>query len=356
MYGHRYRGFTLAEVMVVIAIIALLMAIILPSFGRVFAIQRRVTCASHLDKLGQGYGTSLADRRMAGHQGVALTGREWQRQLLTYVGNSEEVFQCPEDDGHGLGKKANLSQYYMDVFRGGGYDGSICLDEDESSEWVWKLSGTQFSKFSALVSQHGPRPASKIYNHPGYIPDDNPDLYYFSFEDMAWAGNADRDFWDLLFKIETVNGMDLRVTIVHGVTGYTHDLYLGAPGQPDRQLLFKNCKSHAGESILVKGEGASSYGLNSVAERIQPGTKGKILIMDYERLLAAGSPCDESGDRAEQLREQWEPDPNDPSGPLRFARHLEKCNVLFPDGSVKLIDPDDIHPSDPEVCEEYWNP
>jgi prepilin-type N-terminal cleavage/methylation domain-containing protein/prepilin-type processing-associated H-X9-DG protein len=354
MCGRKKRGFTLVELMVIIAVIALLMAITLPSLQRVFALQRKVACAGNLGRLGQAYGTSLADRKIAGHQGVGLGTREWQQKLLPYVGNVKETFHCPEDDAHGLGKKATLSQYYMDIYRGGHYDGSVCLDEDESSEWVWKLSETQFRQFERAVQQYGPH--GYAYKHPGYIPDDNPDLYYFSFEDMAWTGSADKDYWDVMFRVEVVNGFDLKVTIILGVTGYRHDLYIGAPGQPDRQLLFQNCKEQAGKSIIVKGEGASSYGMNSVADRLLPGLRGKLLIMDFERVVAAGSPFDETGERASQLQEQWLPDPNHPSGSLRFARHLGRCNAVFTDGAVKAVYTDDVHPDDPEACKQYWDP
>jgi hypothetical protein len=195
------------------------------------------------------------------------------------------------------------------------------------------------------------------YRHPGYVADSNPNLYYFAFEDMKWSPGADRDFWDINYKM-VGNGVDMTVTIINGVTGYTHYLYQGAPGDPGRKKLFDKPLSQCnGQSITVKGDARSSYGMNSMAGKIEPGLGEKLIIMDYDMVLAAGSPLDEtSGDRAEQLKQVWSPDPAAPKAPLKFARHFGQCNVLFGSGAVRLVSPQAIHPDDPDACCKYWNP
>ncbi|HUS91469.1 MAG TPA: type II secretion system protein [Phycisphaerae bacterium] len=355
----RKNAFTLPELMVVIMVIALVAAIILPYFNRVFSVQRRITCANNLEKLGQAYSMQCAARRMKKMAGTGLGTREWQQELLSRVSGSVEVFHCPEDDGSILGRKASLASYWMDVYPGGTYRGSVCLDEEEG-DFVWKLSETQWNTFRAMAAKNGRQ--SHGYNHPGYIPDSNPDRYYFAFEDMKWSGSPDRDFYDLNFIVD-MNGMDITLTITNGVTGYDQYLYLGAPGEPDRKKLFPGpLKNFNGQSVTVKGESASNYGMNSMAGTIEGGRGGKITIMDYELLLVAASPYDEtSGDRAEQLTQRWCPDPNTSSGVPRFARHLGKANALFGDGTVKLVtagleQKDTVHPEIPKACERYWNP
>jgi len=49
----RRRGFTLVELLVVVGIIALLVAMLMPSLQRVFGIARRATCATQLHQQGQ---------------------------------------------------------------------------------------------------------------------------------------------------------------------------------------------------------------------------------------------------------------------------------------------------------------
>jgi prepilin-type N-terminal cleavage/methylation domain-containing protein/prepilin-type processing-associated H-X9-DG protein len=52
--ARRFRAFTLIELLVVISILCLLIAILLPSFGRAKQAARRMTCISHLSGMGNG--------------------------------------------------------------------------------------------------------------------------------------------------------------------------------------------------------------------------------------------------------------------------------------------------------------
>jgi prepilin-type N-terminal cleavage/methylation domain-containing protein/prepilin-type processing-associated H-X9-DG protein len=351
----RRTAFSLLELMVVVMVIGMLVAIVMPYLERVFALQRKVACANHLEKLGQAYGLQCAARKMEGFVGTGLGTVDWPRPLGLFVSNAAEVFHCPEDDGSSMGHKASLANYYMDVYPGGDYKGSVCLNEEEG-DFVWKLSQTQWDTFRDMAARNGRQ--SHGYNHPGYVADDNPNLYYFAFEDMKWSSNPDRDFWDLNFKVD-LQGVNITITIVHGETGYNHYLFLGPPEDPERQPLFdgKSLKTCEGQSHTIEGSQSSNYGMNSMAGKIEPGRGQKILIMDYEVLLVAGSPYDEtSGGRAEQLETWWQGDPDDPKAPLSFARHLGKCNVLFTDGTVRLMGTEEVHPTYIEAQERYWNP
>jgi prepilin-type processing-associated H-X9-DG protein len=89
-----------------------------------------------------------------------------------------------------------------------------------------------------------------------------------------------------------------------------------------------------------------------------PGSGGKILIMDFDLEIVAGSQYDpdDKGLYTQQLAERWIPDPNNPSNGPTFARHYKKANVLFTDGSVKLMSIPDIHPAVVRNQIKYWDP
>jgi len=340
------RGFTLAELLVVIAIIALLVAVLMPTLNSAFAYQRYVNCAHNLSELGIAYGTMYSSRQMNGETGIGSLDSGWPKQFEQFVSGAKSVFWCPASGEEGLMEKASLANYYNEVYIGTNYQGAMSLSET-ASVWVWRLSQTQYNVFINSPG-HG-----QGYNYTGYKPDSTPNVYYYLLEDNAWAGGGDRDFWDVIYKIET-DGINYKITVGDGGTAYHHNLTLGTG--PSKKILIAEAQNNRGQSVEVKGKGVASYGVNTVADQVLPGKGGKILIMDYDVITAAGSPYDETGDRASQLAKDWQPDPNNPANGPRFARHYRKANVLFTDGSVKLMNIQDIRPSIPRNCAEYWNP
>ena len=256
--------------------------------------------------------------------------------LLTVLTNAQE--------------KASLANYYDEVYIGSAYQGARSLAET-GCPWIWRLSQTQFNVFWNTPG-HGQN--YHYVANGGYKPDSNPNLYYYLMEDMGWqSGGGDQDFWDVMYKVET-DDINYKLTVVSGYTGYTHNLLLG--NGPGKKILIADCYNKNGVSVEVKGKGVASYGVNTVADQVLPGTGGKILILDYDVITAAGSPYDETGDRAKQLAKDWQPDPNNPANGPRFARHMRKADVLFTDGSVKLMPIADIHPGIPKNCAQYWDP
>ncbi|KPK50546.1 MAG: hypothetical protein AMK72_01995 [Planctomycetes bacterium SM23_25] len=69
-------------------------ALAVPFFHKTYAIQRRVSSASNLEKLGQAYAARAVE---AGPISVA----GWQRALTGYVGKSIRLFICPDDPNGG---------------------------------------------------------------------------------------------------------------------------------------------------------------------------------------------------------------------------------------------------------------
>ncbi|MCD6303755.1 MAG: prepilin-type N-terminal cleavage/methylation domain-containing protein, partial [Planctomycetes bacterium] len=152
------EGFTLAELMVVIMVIALLVAIVTPFVQRAFAVQRKVACASHLEKLGQAVYTRFASAQTSDLASATISPATWASDLSSYIGESKGIFICPEDKGAETRKRSSardqLKQMYIEVFDSDAHLGQdnhhlwdVPLDEEFASEWVWRLSEEQFRDF-----------------------------------------------------------------------------------------------------------------------------------------------------------------------------------------------------------------
>lgn len=99
----RLSGFTLIEILVVIAIIAILASILFPVFGRARENARRSSCQSNLKQIGLGFAQYVQDND--GYYpsiavGPVLTGPNryncWWDCLQPYT-KSEQILRCPSD-------------------------------------------------------------------------------------------------------------------------------------------------------------------------------------------------------------------------------------------------------------------
>ncbi len=91
----RALGFTLIEILVVIAIIAILAAILFPAFARARENARKASCQSNLKQIGLGFTQYLQDydERYPPMYGSSV----WSKNLLPYI-KSTQVFGCPSND------------------------------------------------------------------------------------------------------------------------------------------------------------------------------------------------------------------------------------------------------------------
>jgi prepilin-type N-terminal cleavage/methylation domain-containing protein/prepilin-type processing-associated H-X9-DG protein len=93
-------GFTLIEMLVVIAIIAVLASILFPVFGRARAKARQAACASNLKQIHlalQLYADDHDEMAPPVLQWVGEIGWYWQAQILPYA-RSRDIFRCPSID------------------------------------------------------------------------------------------------------------------------------------------------------------------------------------------------------------------------------------------------------------------
>jgi len=341
------RAFTLGELLVVLTIIGLLAATLLPFLTKAFAVQRRVECASHLEKIGQ----ACAIRNVSLEAGIGgqVPPFGWQSTLRGFLSNDQSVFICPEDDDPALDAGGGLKGVCIECFHRGNFVWDVYLDQADSDEWIWKMSRTQYTQFLKVAGEGVTTPYKAVYQRTGYVEDNDPYTMYFTFEDTAPWGGGDQDFYDVILEAHYIES-EIQFTVVARASGMSFSL---CKKDPDRKVLIPDPRVGATASVPYYS-GSSSYGMNSMSAEIVSATR-KLLALDYERTIAVGSTYDEGTDRAEHLS-YWEPEPEDPEAPPTFARHFGNCNVLFADGSVRLISPDAINPNNPENARRYWDP
>ena len=98
------HGFTLLELLVVVAIIAILAAILFPVFSRARENARRSSCQSNLKQIGmtllqysQDYDEIIVGHYFKGFEGDDHPGAyRWMDAIYPYV-KSQAVFDCPSD-------------------------------------------------------------------------------------------------------------------------------------------------------------------------------------------------------------------------------------------------------------------
>jgi prepilin-type N-terminal cleavage/methylation domain-containing protein len=353
------RGFTLAELMVVVMIIALIASIILPFLTRSFSVQRKVMCSNNLEKIGQGYQTFMLAPVLKGKVPSPPGINSWPADLAQYIGLTagltaeDSVLKCPEDpkvsSETGSAMEA-LKEVYIEVYRGSAGDPAAWYWNvhivDDSSQWVWRLSQEQWNEVAAR-SNHG-----QGFAYPGYKEGADPTKWWFTFEDQGPAGGGDKDYWDEMVRVEVTDN-EVVLYPHSGIAGYNFSLAMGEG--KDRVVLIPDMKLANEKPTKLPGTvGKSSYGINSVNNTILRGAN-KLLIVDYEKTIAKGSTYDKP--------DSWLSDedvfPTKTVGgkPIpAFFRHFDKANVLMGTGAVRSLGYSEIDISSESARKLYWNP
>lgn len=283
-HSSQMRGFTLVELLVVVAIIAVLVMMLMPSLNQVQSQARSSMCQSNLHHLTSAlrsvqyytnvnYTKSGLDLRRSIKQFVAMS--DWPGQAYAQM-PAADAFHCPElqTPGQNVGSLSSLRFH---------------------STYIGEL----WTPFAA--SEY-----CRVTTGPGYT--------QYAFED--WTG-GDYNFGDGIFRVYDANPMVLEVQTSWDC-GATNQLYMNGVE------IWHDIRQHKGETLSIL-QGSTDYGYNVKvnANDVNPST---VVLLDYGTIWANNG--EDVGQNAVSAS----------------ARHRGWVNVLTADGAVVSVRPIELDP------------
>lgn len=288
--GRRY-GFTLAELLVVVSIVALLTVLLTPQLLRAKRLARAAVCASNLRQLSQGFEGA---RNLPGGMGSAGAARypaasDWPGIPLNVL-PAPEVYRCPEEE--------TLSSSPADY-------------QVRSQEGFLIPLTAGVSGVDHCIQRPPPGGAPTV----GWT--------YYGIEDLA-LDHSDKDYNDEVIAI--LDGSPSKLLIYSASTGYANDLCFQGTVVTLDGVLWHDLRQFVGKWLYLSG-GMTNYAINSEVARRS--ASSDVALLDYDALVAYPDRTG-SGSMTSHL--------------VKGARHNGQLNVMFDDGSVRRLGVSSLDP------------
>ena len=326
------RGFTLTELLIVIAIVALVATMAIPTLSRSAAGARSIKCQKNLSSIGQAYATFITRQELLSTNEI-FAANTWRTALVPMMGNQRSVYFCPEDEE----QEFTLPISSIRIYNGGSFLYEVQLF-DTHPYWLegnhndflpdkpamWRVNDEVYN--SGALDR---------YNMPAYTPGNNPEVSWWIIEVQRYGDDyqyatGDQDFNDLNIRLTDLGGGVFDVEGFHGDAGYNFGIVDG-DGVETRE------SGGVIGPLEMEGEGGS-YGVNWMASKFHRG-QSKLLSMDFPKEVVY------AGSRLQSVSSNWEE---------LEVRHLGKVNYVMTDGSVHTARPDEIDPADPSNDRDLW--
>ncbi len=140
MRGQKRRAFTLAELLVVLAVIGVLVAVGIPVLGRMAETGRAAKCVSNLRQIGTALGLYLGEHNMtmptllAGRKSLSQDGDYIDNTLNAYTPAGSPVFACPSDKGQAA--QSGTSYYWNPALNGQAMSGLNFLQNYDHTQVI----------------------------------------------------------------------------------------------------------------------------------------------------------------------------------------------------------------------------